>query len=499
MFDESGIRFFLMFNSRLKVFHFILDETVPVADQFFALQGRRAGRRSASAPALRSITFDGRKILVGVDERQSRLNTYLDGPFDQLPENFIEGEALRDAILAVEPGVKGKIDRLGNFTDGSRPLPDPSLYALPAAGDLAVFQRCVDVESGRGGRPRRLLCHRRRRGAAEKSAAAGAEEALRTRRPGTKTCRMEWTDDGIVLGTRRHGEANAIVEVMTRDHGRHLGLVRGGGGSRLRPLLQPGNTVRVVWRARLDEHLGHYAVEPLRLHGASQLAASHVVYGVTHLAALCRLLPERDPHPEVHDHLAAMLDHLDDPLRRRLEMVRFELQMLAELGFGLDLASCAATGAEDDLGYVSPKSGRAVSRVAAAPWQDRLFRLPAFLSEAVDAVARRHRRRLCADRLLPRAPRAGAARARLRGRARGFRRRGARPAACRARGAVRPPSRTAVSPAASTAQCLPPLFICQHHSLPHAWRMQFAGTGSCSARDIVRGMDEDEAYETLAR
>jgi DNA repair protein RecO (recombination protein O) len=185
------------------------------------------------------------------------------------------------------------------------------------------------------------------------------------------------------VGTRRHGETSAIVEVMTRDHGRHLGLVRGGSGTRLRPLLQPGNTVRVVWRARLDEHLGHYAVEPLHLHGASQLAAAHVVYGVTHLGALCRLLPERDPHPEVHDHLAAMLERLDDPVTAGLEMVRFELQMLVELGFGLDLASCAATGAEDDLGYVSPKSGRAVSRTAAAPWQDRLFRLPAFLSEAV--------------------------------------------------------------------------------------------------------------------
>ena len=119
---------------------------------------------------------------------------------------------------------------------------------------------------------------------------------------------MEWTDEGIVLGTRRHGEANAILEVMTQDHGRHLGLVRGGGGSRLRPMLQPGNTVRVMWRARLDEHLGHYQVEPLRLHGASQLAASHVVYGVTHLAALCRLLPERDPHPELHERLAEILD-----------------------------------------------------------------------------------------------------------------------------------------------------------------------------------------------
>src|SRR3954466_6870421 len=112
---------------------------------------------------------------------------------------------------------------------------------------------------------------------------------------------MEWTDDGIVLGTRRHGEANAIVEVMTRGHGRHLGLVRGGGGTRLRPLLQPGNTVRVVWRARLEGLSGPSRVEPLRLHGASQLAAPHVVFGVTHLAALCRLLPERDPHPEVHD------------------------------------------------------------------------------------------------------------------------------------------------------------------------------------------------------
>ena len=119
----------------------------------------------------------------------------------------------------------------------------------------------------------------------------------------------------------------------------------------------------------------------MRLHGASQLAASHVVYGVTHLAALCRLLPERDPHPDVHDHLAAILDQLDDPAMAAVQMVRFELQMLTELGFGLDLASCAATGTAGDLGFVSPKSGRAVSRDAGAPWQDRLLRLPAFLSE----------------------------------------------------------------------------------------------------------------------
>ena len=190
---------------------------------------------------------------------------------------------------------------------------------------------------------------------------------------------MEWTDEGIVLGSRRHGEANAILEVMTRTHGRHLGLVRGGGGSRLRPVLQPGNTVSVVWRARLDEHLGHYTVEPLRLHAASQLAASHVVYGVTHLAALCRLLPERDPHPELHDRLDDVLGRLDDPRGAARLMVRFELQILAELGFGLDLAACAVTGTGLDLGYVSPNSGRAVSRAAAEPWRDRLLRLPEFL------------------------------------------------------------------------------------------------------------------------
>src|SRR5262245_33248446 len=107
---------------------------------------------------------------------------------------------------------------------------------------------------------------------------------------------MEWTDEGIVLGTRRHGEASVIVEAMTREHGRHLGLVRGGSGSRLRAVLQPGNSLRLNWRARLDEHLGHYVVEGLRLRAAGFLGDSFAVYGVNYLAALCRLLPERDPH-----------------------------------------------------------------------------------------------------------------------------------------------------------------------------------------------------------
>ena len=124
---------------------------------------------------------------------------------------------------------------------------------------------------------------------------------------------MEWTDEAIVLGTRRHGEGNAILEVMTRAHGRHLGLVRGGAGSRLRPVLQPGNSLRTVWRARLDEHLGHFMVEGLTLRAGTLMTASHAVYALTHLASLVRLLAERDPHESVFDALESILDQLDAP------------------------------------------------------------------------------------------------------------------------------------------------------------------------------------------
>jgi DNA repair protein RecO (recombination protein O) len=190
---------------------------------------------------------------------------------------------------------------------------------------------------------------------------------------------MQWTDEGIVLGVKRHGEASAIVELMTREHGRHLGLVRGGGGSRLRPVLQPGNTVNAVWRARLDEHLGSYTVEALRARASIVLGASHAVYGITHLAALTRLLPERDPHPAVYARLDEILDHLHDAEWAGAMVARFELAMLTELGFGLDLAQCAATGETTNLAYVSPKSGRAVSRAAGEPWRDKLMQLPRFL------------------------------------------------------------------------------------------------------------------------
>jgi DNA repair protein RecO (recombination protein O) len=192
---------------------------------------------------------------------------------------------------------------------------------------------------------------------------------------------MEWTDDGIVLGVRRHGEAAAVVELLTREHGRHLGLVRGASGARMRPVLQPGNTVRAVWRARLDEHLGMYAIEGLQLRAANLIAAAHGVYGVTHLAALARLLPERDPHEEIYAQLEHTLDDFEQAGDAAVHIIRFELAILAELGFGLDLSSCAATGETSDLIYVSPKSGSAVSRSAGEPWRDRLLPLPAFLRE----------------------------------------------------------------------------------------------------------------------
>ena len=155
---------------------------------------------------------------------------------------------------------------------------------------------------------------------------------------------MQWSDEGIVLGTKRHGEASAILELMTREHGRHLGLVRGGTGRMMRPVLQTGNLVNVVWRARLDQHLGQFVVEGLNLRAAALLTKSHAVYGATHLAALCRLLPERDPHPEIVPMVETVLDHMDDPSVASAMLVQFELHMLSELGFGLELDSCALTG-----------------------------------------------------------------------------------------------------------------------------------------------------------
>ncbi|MFE1601221.1 DNA repair protein RecO [Methylobacterium sp. ID0610] len=190
---------------------------------------------------------------------------------------------------------------------------------------------------------------------------------------------MQWSDEGLVLGARRHGETSVILELMTAEHGRHRGLVQGGRSRRMQPVLQPGNRVRAVWRARLDDGLGHFTVEPVESAAGRLMGSRLALYGLSHAAALLRLLPERDPHPNLYAAAQVLIAHLTDAAVAPALMVRFELAILAELGFGLDLSACAATGSNAYLAYVSPKSGRAVSAEAGEPWRDRLLALPDFL------------------------------------------------------------------------------------------------------------------------
>lgn len=190
---------------------------------------------------------------------------------------------------------------------------------------------------------------------------------------------MEWRDEGIILGTKKHGESSVILEVMTRHHGRHLGLVRGGRSRRQQPLLQPGNHVSIHWWARLDEHMGAFQVEPLGFAAARLIESPIALYGIQLAACHLRLLPERDAHPGLYETLTLIINHFEDAFVFGELLLRFEMMMLEELGFGLDLRECAATGAVDDLIYVSPKSGRAVSRKGGAAWADKLLSLPEFV------------------------------------------------------------------------------------------------------------------------
>lgn len=193
---------------------------------------------------------------------------------------------------------------------------------------------------------------------------------------------MQWTAEGLIIGVRRHGETSVIAEAVVVGHGRHLGLVRGGRSRKLAATLQPGNSVQLTWRARLDEHLGTYAVELTRARAADLISDRTRLYAGQLLCDHLRLLPERDPHDRLLDLALAALA-LSEPTALGAAVARFELALLEELGFGLDLESCAVTGVTTGLTHVSPKSGRAVSREAAAPYGDRLLRLPAFLSDEV--------------------------------------------------------------------------------------------------------------------
>lgn len=190
---------------------------------------------------------------------------------------------------------------------------------------------------------------------------------------------MEWRDEGVLLAVRPHGESAAIIEVFTAQHGRHAGVVRGGTSRRLSPILQPGAQLAVTWRARLDGQIGAFVVEPLR--SRTGVLGDRLALGG--LSAICALLQvalgEREPHPGLWVSSIQLLDALQTAPDWPLQYLRWEMQLLEELGFGLDLTSCAVTGSREDLAYVSPKTGRAVSRAAAGAWATRLLPLPVAL------------------------------------------------------------------------------------------------------------------------
>lgn len=193
---------------------------------------------------------------------------------------------------------------------------------------------------------------------------------------------MEWRDEGFVLAARPHGEGAAVVQILTRDHGRHAGLVHGGASRSKRATVEPGNLVDAVWRARLTEHLGRFTIEPSR-HTAAQIMDDPARLAA--LSAACAVtetvIPEREPHPGLFDATAALfaaLTHGDQEIWPAV-YIQWEMGLLAELGFGLDLQACAATGMTTELVYVSPKTGRAVSREAGAPYAARMLALPRFL------------------------------------------------------------------------------------------------------------------------
>ncbi|THH35046.1 DNA repair protein RecO [Aliishimia ponticola] len=197
---------------------------------------------------------------------------------------------------------------------------------------------------------------------------------------------MEWRDEGILLSARAHGEGSAIVEVFTAEHGRHAGVVRGGASRKLAPMLQPGAQLDVVWRARLEEHIGSFKTEVLRSRAGNVIDNRLALAGLNAVTALLSFaLPEREEHGALYRQTVGVLDLLGEPDIWPLAYLRWEMSLLEELGFGLDLAGCAVTGSQENLIYVSPKSGRAVSRQGAGEWADRLLPLPPVMLRKGDA------------------------------------------------------------------------------------------------------------------
>ena len=189
---------------------------------------------------------------------------------------------------------------------------------------------------------------------------------------------MDWRDHGILLSTRAHGETAAIIQVFTPGHGRHAGIVRGGASRRLAAVLQPGAQLDLAWRARLEEHLGSFTPELVRSRAAASMGDRLSLAGLNAVTALLIFaLPEREAHPRLYARTEALLDLLGQADLWPLAYLQWELALLDELGFGLDLSGCAVLGAQaNDLAYVSPRTGRAVSARGAGEWADRLLQLP---------------------------------------------------------------------------------------------------------------------------
>ena len=199
---------------------------------------------------------------------------------------------------------------------------------------------------------------------------------------------MRWSDEAVVLSARRHGESGLLVHVFTPGHGRHAGLVRGGQRPKARVIYQIGNRLLATWSARLAEHLGTITAELAHGYAAVLIAAPPRLACLAAAAALAdAALPEREPHPRAYQGLIALLDALEADAGWASTYVAWEMVVLAELGFGLDLERCAATGLTDDLAYVSPRTGRAVSQAAGEPYRERLLALPAFLRADAAAAA----------------------------------------------------------------------------------------------------------------
>lgn len=191
---------------------------------------------------------------------------------------------------------------------------------------------------------------------------------------------MEWSGEGYVVSVKKHGETSAIIHVLTRSHGLHAGLVRGGVGRKLRPVLQAGNKVQLSWRARLSEYLGTFTVEALSARAAELMEDKLSLAGLNALSAMAKeTLPEREPQARIYDAFEVVLANLDKPEIWPALYVQWEAGLLQSLGYGLDLSACAATGANDQLTHVSPRSGRAVSASAAKPYLDKLYSLPPFM------------------------------------------------------------------------------------------------------------------------